>query len=68
MRKVFVDTSGWLAVLVSSDLHHKNAVETYLKLITQGCRLVMHDGILLELGNALSGVKTRSIVRNYVRK
>lgn len=68
MKKVFVDTSGWLAVLVSSDTHHKSAVEIYLELLTLGHDLVTHDGILLEIGNALSGLKTRDIALNLIEK
>ena len=68
MKKVFVDTSGWLAVLVSSDVHHKRAVEIYLELLTSGHDLVTHDGILLEIGNALSGLKTRDTALNLIEK
>lgn len=61
MNKVFVDTSGWLAVVSSSDSLHTAAVEIYLNLLASGHDLVTHDGVLLELGNALSGTKSRSL-------
>ena len=66
MNKLFVDTSGWLAILVSSDHHHKNAVEIYLERIKSGHEIVTHEGILLEVGNALAGVKTRHIVNDFL--
>ncbi len=53
MKKVFVDTFGWLALLLSSDYHHENALKTYLESIAPGHGLVTHDGVLLETGNAL---------------
>lgn len=62
MNKFFVDTSGWVAVLVSSDYHHKNAVKIYLELLSTGYDIVTHEGILLEVGNALAGVKTWATV------
>lgn len=68
MKKVFVDTSGWLAVLLSSDFHHQRAIEYYRKMLASGHDLVTHDGILLELGNALSGLQTRNIVLNLIQK
>lgn len=68
MKKIFVDTSRWLAILLSSDFHHQRSVESYKKMLASGHDLVTHEGILLELGNALSGVKTRNIVLNLIQK
>ncbi len=62
MNKFFVDTSGWVAMLVNSDYHHQNAVKINLDLLSTGFDIVTHEGILLEVGNALSGVKTRGAV------
>lgn len=62
MSKVFVDTSGWVAVLVRSDHHHQSAVDIYLERLSGGCDLVTHEGVLMEVGNALAGAKTRATV------
>lgn len=61
MKKVFADTSGWLAVLVKSDALHEKAVETYLRLLASNRDFVVHEAILLEIGNSLSNVKARNI-------
>lgn len=61
MKKVFVDTSGWLAIVSSSDSLHTTAVEIYLNLLASGHTFVTHDGVSLELGNALCGTKSRSL-------
>ena len=61
MRKVFADTSGWLAVLVKSDALHEKAVEIYLRLLASNRDFVVHEAILLEIGNSLSNVKARNI-------
>ena len=59
MRKIFADTSGWLALVVKSDFLHEKAVEVYQKLLNKNSDFVTHDGILLEVGNGLSSVKAR---------
>jgi len=61
MKKVFADTSGWLALVVKSDSLHEQAVGVYQDLLSGGYDFVTHDGILLEIGNSLSSVKARSI-------
>ncbi len=60
MKKVFADTSGWLALVIKSDFLHGKAVEVYQKLLNQNFNFVTHDGILLEVGNGLSSVKARN--------
>jgi len=61
MKRVFADTSGWLALVVKSDSLHEQAVEVYQDLLSGGYDFVTHDGILLEIGNSLSSVRARSI-------
>ncbi len=60
MRTIFADTSGWLAIVVKSDLLHEKAVEIYLQLLKSNCKFIVHDAILLEIGNGLSNVKARN--------
>ena len=61
MKKVFADTSGWLAIVVKSDFLHEKAVQIYLELLASGYNFVTHEGILLEVGNGLSSAKTRNV-------
>ncbi len=61
MKTVFADTSGWLAIIVKSDALHEKAVEIYRRLLKQDCRFVIHDAILLEIGNSLSSIKARNV-------
>lgn len=60
MKKVFADTSGWLALVVKSDFLYEKAVEIYQNLLNQNYDFVTHDGILFEVGNSLSSVKARN--------
>ena len=62
MNTVFVDTSGWLAIVHRPDSLHIKAREIYSRLLAAEARFAVHEGILLELGNALSGFKTRDKV------
>lgn len=61
MKTIFTDTSGWLAIVNSADFHHEKAVKIYQELFQSGCRFVLHEAMLLEVGNSLSGVKARSL-------
>ncbi|MCY7376794.1 MAG: hypothetical protein LH472_12610 [Pyrinomonadaceae bacterium] len=68
MKKVFADTSGWLAVVVKSDALHEKAVEIYLRLLASNRNFVVHEAILLEIGNSLSNAKARNIAFRLKRK
>lgn len=57
MRKIFVDTSGWLAIVVKSDSLYRRASEIYFDRYAQGFEFVTHGGVLLEVGNSLSSVR-----------
>ena len=61
MRKVFTDTSGWLAIVIKSDFLHEKAVEVYSGLLNSESNFVTHDAVLLEIGNSLSKTKGREI-------
>lgn len=62
MKQIFIDTSGWLALLNVSDINYKNATEVYQSKKFQGIKFLTHQAILLEVGNGLSNVKMRSVV------
>lgn len=61
MKKVFVDTSGWLAILVASDINHSKAISLYNRLINESLPLLTHEAVLLEVGNALPSTRSRNI-------
>mgnify|MGYP000863674131 FL=1 len=48
MRAVFVDTSGWLALIVRNDQYHKNATAYYQRLRSDQMPLVTSDYVLDE--------------------
>ncbi len=62
MKKVFVDTSGWLSILLKSDVLNSRATKIYSELLASDTKLVTHEGVLFEIGNALSSSKSRHIV------
>lgn len=60
MKKLFVDTSGWLAQLNRADALHEAATNIYRERFAAGWDIVTHDGILLEVGNGLASVRLRN--------
>ena len=59
MKRLFVDTSGWLALLNRADALHAAATKIYGERFAAGWDVVTHDGILLEVGNSLSSIRLR---------
>ncbi len=59
MKKVFVDTAAWIALINSDDDFHGSALLIMRQLQQQKCRLVTTDFILLELADALVSSKLR---------
>lgn len=53
MTAVFVDTSGWIALLSSSDRLHDRAVERYDQLASEGARLVTNNYVVDETATRL---------------
>lgn len=60
MKLNFVDTSGWLALIVTSDSRHRETTQIYQSKYAEGCNFVTHQGIMLEVGNSCSSVRSRS--------
>lgn len=58
-RRVFLDTSGWIAVLNARDEWHAAAVARWKGFARQGCQLVLTDWILAETGNGLARTAAR---------
>ncbi len=59
MKKIFADTSGWLALVINSDFLHEKAVKTYQELLDKNYNFVTHSGVLLKIGNGLSSINGR---------
>ncbi len=60
MKLVFVDTSGWLALIVTSDSRHQEATQIYQSKYAEGCNFVTHQGVMLEVGNSCSSIRSRA--------
>jgi predicted nucleic acid-binding protein len=65
MKQFFVDTSGWLALLNRTDALHTAATKIYRERFAAGWNVVMHDGILLEVGNGFASVRWRASVVSW---
>jgi predicted nucleic acid-binding protein len=59
MKKVFVDTAAWLALINNKDDYHDLAVEIRKKLKAQGYYFVTTDFVFLEVADALNSPKFR---------
>jgi len=47
-RRVFVDTSAWLAIIDTSDVHHSEAAKIYISLLKEQVSLVVTLLVLAE--------------------
>jgi uncharacterized protein len=56
---VFVDASGWIALLSSDDWLHAPAIEQFQSFERSKRRLITTDWVLAEAGNGLARPKTR---------
>jgi predicted nucleic acid-binding protein len=60
-NRAFLDTSGWLALLHSRDVNHKQANKVWLDLGEHGYEIVLTDWIIAETGNGLSRTRIRHL-------
>jgi hypothetical protein len=58
-EKVFLDTSGWLALLNRADLLHAPADTLWRELGQQGHRVYVTDWVIAETGNGLARTTAR---------
>ncbi len=65
-NRVFLDTSGWIALLHDDDEFHARATEELDELGRAGRALVTTDWVLAETGNSLSRVPARRRFRGAV--
>jgi uncharacterized protein len=56
---IFIDTSGWIAILNRDDQHHKLSLELFSKLKAGKANIVTTDWILAETGNGLARTAAR---------
>ncbi len=61
MNRLFVDTSGWLALVNLSDSLHAIATNIYNERFAAGWNFVTHAGVMLEVGNGLSRARFRHL-------
>jgi uncharacterized protein len=61
MNNLFVDTSGWIALVNRSDSLHAAATLVYNERFSQGWNFVTHVGVMLEVGNGLSMIRLRRL-------
>ena len=59
MTEVFLDASYAIALSVSNDHHHERAIKLAEQLEAEGTSLVTTRAIILEIGNALAGLRYR---------
>jgi len=57
MKKIFVDTAAWLALINSKDSFHDLTVAIRKKLKTQGYHFVTTDFVFLEVADGLNSPK-----------
>jgi hypothetical protein len=61
MNRLFVDTSGWLALVNRSDALHEAATDIYNERFAAGWVFVTHAGVMLEVGNGLSRARSHHL-------
>ena len=66
MKKVFVDTSAWLALLNIDDIWHQQAKKVRLELVKQNYIFITTEFVLLEVGDALCSQGLRSNTANFL--
>ena len=66
MKKVFVDTAAWLALLNINDIWHQQAKQIRLELVKQSYIFITTEFILLEVGDALCSQNLRKNTANFL--
>ena len=61
MNKLFVDTSGWIALTNRTDSLHELAARTYEERLEAGWHFVTHAGVMLEVGNGFALTRFRHL-------
>lgn len=61
-----MDTAFLLAVIDTSDQHHKTAAECYRKIVSRKLPVLTTDAVLIEIGNGLSKLKWRQAAHRWI--
>lgn len=64
---VFIDTSGWIALLNRSDYLRSQATQTAKRIKLQRRRLVTSDWVVAEVGNGLARTRLRRKCADYIQ-
>lgn len=67
MKKVFIDTAGWLALGNKSDEHHHKAITAYQNITNQGYMKITTDTILIEVCNALRKPNLKNLAVTLIK-
>ena len=68
MPIVFIDTSGWVALLNRSDSLHPAAISCFQRLAVDRASLVTTSMVLAETGNGLSSLSSRHLMWKLRRR
>jgi uncharacterized protein len=68
MKKVFIDTAAWLALINIDDDFHKLAIKIRKKLQEEGYQFITSDFIFLEVADALTSPHTRQKTINFINR
>lgn len=66
MKKVFIDTAAWLAMLNIDDIWHQQAKQIRLELVKQNYIFITTEFVLLEVGDALCSQVLRKNTANFL--
>ena len=66
LKKVFVDSVAWIALINKSDNFHEQSNEVKRQLENDKCNLITTEFILLEVANELSSPSIRDKVVRYI--
>ena len=66
MKKVFIDTAAWLAMLNIDDIWHQQAKQIRLELVKQNYVFITTEFVLLEVGDALCSQVLRKNTANFL--
>ena len=66
MKKVFIDTAAWLALLNIDDIWHQQAKQIRLELVKQNYIFITTEFILLEVRYALCSQSLRKNTANFL--
>ncbi|MBE0541535.1 MAG: PIN domain-containing protein [Verrucomicrobia bacterium] len=67
-KRVFVDTSGLVALLNEDDSLHPAAISLWRELARIGSKVILTDWVIAETGNGLARTKARSAFVETVRR